>query len=790
MSNLPARFIYTPERLQRARENASQFSWAEKLIASHQKAAEEATRQPEEDIRQWFLETTPNNQTDCPSCGEYWLNYVWDWKPEHPNRLTCNYCGYILEEDTLPANDTIQRTDPQGKMIPHPVHRDEKGKAYPIWQTIGFMKASHGYDWIESLGLAYALDPREDYARAAKQLLYHLAEVYPGYILHDNFRFDSIPWGWAGKLTGWHMSDANILIRLGTSWDAIRHHDSITDEERHYIEENLFRKAGEMLTAVRPLQGISNDVLYRFGGVALIGRLLRDHDFISWVMEGDESYPVVLDHLFFKDGAWHERSLSYHGMMTRSAWLAPFYLEGYSDPETYFGSHPYRNISLKNLPKLEALNEIPFLMRYPDGTLPAVNDGRWGTTPPALGPESMYILTGKEKWLAYTDVAYEGKLAEEGDLFSLLNRPSVILERLGKVSFDASVPSRSADYTGMALFMLRRGQGENQTVFTMHHHKFANSHSHYDALSTTLWAQGREMLCDIGYALFGIRERTTWYMASLSHNTLTVDTFNQRAPNGVANFIYHGEHFSTCEGESWDSYRFICEPFARQIALVDLPDGKPYALDIFRGGGGEIHDYALHADTDNLDVQGVNLQAADGMSGKDYAYSAITEVQTGNPETPWKAVWSWEDGARLSASFPDNSSDQMFTGKVPGMRVKEQQNRKIDSLFLRRSGKDLRSQFVAAFDPHRKESAIQKVEILEASPLDHWALVVRVTLDSGLQDFLFSAYIDVAPMGEVFQFEELSIAWKSRFGLVRVQDGKILFEEWMQAPMEGLNHDI
>jgi hypothetical protein len=362
-------------------------------------------------------------------------------------------------------------------------------------------------------------------------------------------------------------------MRLGTAWDCARHDPTISADERSFIEENLFRQAGQMLTAVRPLQGISNDVLYRYGGVALIGRLLEDDDILSWVLEGDESFSIILDQLFFKDGAWHERSLSYHSMMTRSLWMAPYYLQGYTIED------------IADHPKFEAIGEIQFLMRYPDGNLPPVNDGRLGSRPEKLGTEALYILKQTDKWLAYTEVAYDGKFLEEGDLFSLFNRPPDIKDRLKGVQFDPSVSEISKDYSGFALFMLRRGSGDNRTVFTMHHHKFSNSHSHYDALSTTLWADGREMLCDIGYALFGIVERSTWYMASLSHNTLTVDTLNQRAPNGVANFIYHGEHFSACEGESWDSYRFICEPFTRQVALVATPEGKPSALDIFRGGG-------------------------------------------------------------------------------------------------------------------------------------------------------------------------------------------------------------
>lgn len=778
-----APFIYTPERIAQAKANAAKYAWAESLVEEMMTLADEAAAQPVERLRAWFTETTPNDQTSCPDCGEYWLNYVWDWHPENPDRLVCNYCDHVVDADTYPQNGFIRRTTAQGEVVPHPIYRDEEGKTYPIWQTIGFKKADYAYAWIEALGVAYALTGESRYAETATHLLYRLAEVYPGYILHDNFRFDKYPWGWAGKLTGWHLKDAQILMRLGATWDVIRHSTAVGAEAGAFIEDNLFREAGTMLTAVRPLQGISNDVTYRFGAVALIGRLLQDDDILAWVMEGDESYDRVLDHLFFRDGAWHERSLSYHGMMTRSVWMAPYYLRGYT------GSR-FGEIDLLSHPKMTPIHEIAFHMRFPDGNLPPTNDGRLGSRPSRDGVEALYVMTGEEKWLAYTQAAYDGEMLNEGNLFSLFNRPPQVDQQLGEVTYDTSVPEVSADYTGMGLFMLRRGTGENRTVFTLHHHKHANSHTHYSALSTIVWAQGREMLSDLGYAVFGVRERTTWYNASLSHNTLTVDTLNQRSPNGVANYLYHGEFISACEGESWDSYRFICEPFARQIALIDGPNGRPYAVDVFRGGGGSIHDWALHGEGPKFGVTGVNLTDVDAFPGKDYAYEEVREVRSGSIEGPSKATWSWEDGATLQAHLADQGDSTMFTTRSPGRRLRDQVGRKIDSVFIRRTGEDIRSQFVAAYDPHAGTPQVQKVEILEVSPEAHWALVFKVELIDGFTDYVMASYIDVASAGEVFKTEDLEIPWQSRFGVVRVKAGKIVREEWVDAPMEGLAHDI
>jgi hypothetical protein len=162
---IPDPFVYTPERVSRALENQAQHEWAAELVASMITLADEAAAQPADVLREWFTVTTPNDQTSCMDCGQYWLNYVWEWKPEHPDRLTCNYCGHVVEADTYPKNGVINRKTPQGEVVPHPVYRDEEGNTYPIWQTIGFKKADHAYGWIEALGVAYALTGKDAYAR-------------------------------------------------------------------------------------------------------------------------------------------------------------------------------------------------------------------------------------------------------------------------------------------------------------------------------------------------------------------------------------------------------------------------------------------------------------------------------------------------------------------------------------------------------------------------------------------------------------------------------------------------
>ena len=778
--------VYTTERLEWAQANLTAHAWARDLRDDILERADAAARQPPERLAAWFAATTPTNQCSCPHCGAYWLNYIWEWDPAHPEQLQCNRCETIVSEETYPANRIIYRPDPQGNRLPHPVFEDTEGRIFPVQQAISHYKSLHAFDWIEALGEAYALTADERYATTAIHLLDRLATVYPGYAWHDNFRFEPRPWGWAGKLTGWHLDDARALIQCASTYDAIRRSPALDPARRQHIEKNLLRLGGQMLTAVRPLQGISNDVAYRFGAVALLGRLLDDRALLAWVLDGEESYAAIVDKLFFADGTWHERTPSYHNMLMRGLYLAPYFLDGYIDPVTG------KAVSLRRLPKLVRIHHLPFLHRFPDGSLPPVNDSRFGTRIDPEGIEAMAaFFPDTPRWLDCLLAVSEGDPDRVAGSFALFNRPPDFAARLARIAGPEPLPRRSADFKGLGLFMLRRGEGAQQTVFTLHHHKFANSHSHYDALSTILYAEGREMLSDLGYPLFGIRERSTWYIASLSHNTLTVDTQNQRAPNGVANFLHDGALFTACEGESWDSYRFICEPFTRQIALVDTPSGRPYAVDIFRGGGGQVHDLALHGEGPEIGFEGLELTPIDTFEGKDYAYEEVSDIRQSEPlDEPWSVSWRWDDGAQLDTHVAGQEGTRVIATRSPGMRTRDQQGRRIHSVFQRREGADLRSEFVAVFDPHRGEPLIEQVEKTLVTTGAEWAVVVKVRLVDGATDYILSSYQDLAPLGEVYRDGAIEIAWESRFGVVRVRDGAIVEAEWVHAPMEGLAHEI
>jgi hypothetical protein len=785
----PHPFVYTQKRINTAKANIEKHDWAKQLFNKMLESANEAVALSDEESRKWFSEYTPISQCDCPYCGHNWLDYVWFWSKENPDQMKCNYCDNITSLTHFPENDSINIVDPQGNIIPHPVYKDSSGKIFPIRELIFFHKERFAYKWIEELGIVYAITGKKKYAQKAFVLLKRLAEVYAGFGIHDNFRFEPYPFGWAGKLRMWHYTDAYTLKDCAAAYDAIYFSCVMNQADKAFIENNLFRKGIEFLTAVKPSQGISNDIAFRYAGVAMLGRTLEDHDAINWVLEPEEGFHAFVNTLFFKDGTWHERAPGYHTMAARTLHETVEILFGYSDPKTYQGKDRFENIDLTGIKKLANIFSVLLDMRFPDGTLPPVNDGRMGSKPDAVPLEALYNWTGDIVWLEKANQAYEGKLLETGNTYALFNREPDIKKKMKHVNPDIIIPDSSHDFTGMGLFLLRRGKGENQIVFTLHHHKYTSAHTHYDALSTILFANGREMLSDFGYPSFSTPLRTNWYLKTISHNTLTVDTFNQFAPNGVANWLHHGNMFSACEGEAWESYRFTCEPYMRQIALIDGENGQVYAVDIFRGDGGTIHDWALHGEGDSLSLEGMNLIPAANLEGNDYAYKNIQTLQMGKTSASWNAEWTWNDGVSLYCLFPELTNCEIYKALTPGERIKKMRGRKKYSIINRRKGDHVRSEFVGIYEPNSGERFIKSVEKIYVSQQKDWALVLKVYLENTTH-YILCSYLDLTPQQIPFIDGNIKIHWQSRFGLVKVQGGKIVEQEWVKGVMEGLRHDF
>ena len=66
------------------------------------------------------------------------------------------------------------------------------------------------------------------------------------------------------------------------------------------------------------------------------------------------------------------------------------------------------------------------------------------------------------------------------------------------------------------------------------HFSGAYGHAHLDNLNLTLWARGREMLCDLGYNHTQLRR---WNSSTLGHNLVVVDRQEQISRNSDGDLL-------------------------------------------------------------------------------------------------------------------------------------------------------------------------------------------------------------------------------------------------------------
>ena len=769
---------FTPKRVATARENLRRYAWARSVFDSLRALAEDAARRSPEELRRWIPEITPTRAVNCPVCWANWRGYIWQWSPEDPDALRCARCGGRVVPDSFPRNDSLVVRDPQGKVHVLPVYRDSSGRRYFLWERLGYQHLQHVGRWLEALAAVYAVRPEPELARAAKTLLLRLAEVYPGYALHDWSNYGTEPWPRAGKISGWNYEDAVFLVQCGKAFDATSSSSVWTPAERDSVKQGLFRCGADFLTAVRPDQGIVNDISFRFAGVAWAGRILKDHKVMRWVLDDELGVVPFIRSRWFPDGTWSERSPSYDLMALRSFHEAVEALEGYSDPPLYQGPDRFENVRLQDVRRLREIYEHPFRLTYPDGTLPPINDSHAGQRPPALLAEAGLAWYGADVFLKNLAVALGDTDLARGSAYALFHRPPDAPERLRRLLAVDSArvrPSFRSDYLG--LVALRGHAFGEEAMLTIQYGGVHGGHDHHDKLDLTLFACGREMLSDLGYVYWAHPDRFLWTRRSLAHSTVTVDGINQALSGGSCVLFAPGDWVQAVEAEAPNVYSLVTPVFNRQVVWVQSGE-RGYAVDIFRVRGGRMRDWSAHAETADLRLKGATLYPVAEVPGCDYAYHQLKAVRSGRIRGPLQVDWVWREKprARLRLYLLSPTKGQVYVGEGPAQRHQGEQGRTLPFVIVRDQDQEATT-FVAVWEPSRGTSAPLEVQLVRCEPgAEGWPVEVAVRVDERTEDRVCTALRDNPGLQSTAGF-----GWSGRIGVVRLDRGKVVKAFWRNA---------
>lgn len=648
--------------------------------------------------------------TGCPNCDGGKQEHQLAWDPKNPEQLTCRYCGHVYPSDDYPVSGVESVTSPAGNVFEFPYWADEKGYRY-------YFESHRDYQAHEQLAAAaykmawiYHLTGEAEYARRAALLLDRFAQVFPDYIYKFDYPFtqkelyDGVvdpsefrPGYRTSRWSWWAYMD--IPIDLVFAYDMIFDSGEIAriPGAQSRIEDDFFSDAAEKVVANN--ETLSNMAPTAWRAMIAVSRVLDKPEYMHDVVSRLE---LLAREQFYYDGVWGEGAPSYHSQVIGGLKSVFTLSKGYNDPEGY--TYPvtgarYDNLDLEaGLPVVARLVRSLYSMKLPNGRYAPVHD-TWSTN--------------------------------------------------GGSALNASEPVL---LPGLGHAILGRGAGKEQMQV---HLTWSGGygHEHADGLSMLMFADGEEMLSDIGYTHTRYRP---WTLASVAHNTVVVDYLNQK-PRGAEPtdgslqlFDVSNPNMQVVAASNPQVYAGICDTYTRLLAMVGLDETSAYVVDAFIVGGGEQQDYFVHGSADReqtakltgdgeitltpVDTMmpaGMTWKAPEGehhvgfSSEKGWAYGMLRDTSAAEPGAGVQMAEFDYANADLATRvyMVTEAGDRLFLGTNAQVRTANEDDANLENgkrpyVMVRRSGEGTQdgvNVFTSVFEPVAGEAIIKKVERVATS---------------------------------------------------------------------------
>lgn len=407
-------------------------------------------------------------------------------------------------------------------------------------------KHKQNYRDMQHAGILYVISGEEKYARFVRNMLIKYAKLYPTLDAHP-LAHNQAP----GKLFHQMLNETVWLLYTSQAYDCI--YNWLNDEDREYIEKNVFRQIIDWFTTrnAHEFDRIHNHGTWSVAAVGMIGLILDDEDLVEMSLYGTEKngeggFLKQLDLLFSPDGYYMEGPY-YIRYALRPLFFFAEALERYK-PELKI--YQYRDEILRKA-YYAAVKTI-----FPDGIFPPINDA------------SKTMDIGDPGVVLSNDLVYD-RYGPDPNLLGIARfQNEVILNGSGlRVSQDLkeidgearfvweSVEFRDGTNGEMGgLGILRMGAGLEQNMLLMKYGVHGEGHGHFDKLHFLFYDQGREIINDYGFARwiniepkFGGRyldENKSYAMQTIAHNTVVVDeTTQNKGDRKQADRVWGSRHF-------------------------------------------------------------------------------------------------------------------------------------------------------------------------------------------------------------------------------------------------------
>ena len=661
----------------------------------------------------------------CPLCSAYVSTFSLD----DPGHVFCKHCKAKFPSPDFPETHPHQGRNVSGEPVTWRCYRKD-GKGYQYFFSAVLRYARHHYlaDKTQDLGRLYHQTHDERYARRAAVILTALAEAYP----HWCARYDHIWYGryivdqrpWKGGVWGrghWHEMPVACLFAYDHVYDSPVWTELSQERNRDARKpvEDWFRSSHRMVMEMHEDAGgrFGNLHPYTIRHVVAAGLVLNDPDVVHSVVPW---FAGVTGGNFFFDGMWREGTIDYHGQTVWNLDRAIRAIRGYTDPPGYVDTE--RGIRLekadmkRDLPILERASEVMRTCLYPDGRRVTVHDTHW--RPPS----------------------------------------------------DAYTPMANIELNAYGHFALFHGDDTDGMQAHLHFCPLTKGgHYHVDRLSFSLWAAGREVLPDIGYAT---DRRCYRYFATgrLSHNMAYAGwAVPRKAPDrkfepgeldtniwARSSLLAYDPGTSSKGQVQLVEAESLCPEWegidaARRLILMVAIDGqRSYVFDLFRLRGGEWHEWILRpsAEEDCDQTCSLPLRPRKGtLAGPDVPYGKFTrgagyrvlihDLRVGDGAQACTVTWTGKKSSTHVRAFL-NPCDQteLICARAPIVRPAKNTPSERDKhqgpyLIRRREGAaGLTSSLAAVYDAWRKDGSplVDRVEWLAAEPADPFCVAAKIRI--------------------------------------------------------------
>jgi len=344
--------------------------------------------------------------------------------------------------------------------------------------------------------ILYRITGQNEYRNYARNVLLWYADHYSDFEVHGEH-------AGKGRIRSQSLDEATQLVTLAQAyWDIC---PALSDDDRRHILDDYFLPDARFIHA--QTRTIHNIHSWHNAAVGLVGMLAGDAELVRQAIDGPAGLKQQIAKGVRDDGFWYEGSIGYHFYTISS--LEPLYLAAKA-----------QGLDLAGTDKFELMYRAPLRMAFPNGELPANNDGWPGTN---LSGMTSYYETAAGLWpdseLPACLAALYGR-RPRSSLDALLYGPD-------KLPKPKPLGTESTLFEDSGIAILRNGSANAYLKFG----PYGGGHDHRDRLNLIVFAQGRVVIPDIGTSGYGIG-LNHWFRSPAAHNLLVVDGAMQRPCSG------------------------------------------------------------------------------------------------------------------------------------------------------------------------------------------------------------------------------------------------------------------